>query len=128
MKTYKKYDPEPEEKAKPNHNCAATNCPMPGTSTNCTKPDEFSAWYCRFHNGCNPEDFFNVSDVINAHFTILTYAHKIKSVPAHMVEAFIQKMDNPKLNKKESENVYQYADRLNAFVMGEVKHVQIKQK
>lgn len=42
------------EAAKPvtayrNSGCAANGCPMPGSITDTTKPQEGSQWLCRFH-------------------------------------------------------------------------------
>lgn len=123
MSKFKKKEVEQPDKPVCNHGCAAHGCPMRGTMCAGTMPDEYTHWYCRFHIKSAHSDFYAVTEKIKEYITMLQFAHKIKTCNSHDVNAYYRTFKDPQFEKTDEENQMQYANRLNAFVSGEIRKV-----
>ena len=104
--------------------CEAHGCPMNGTTTGCTKPDEFSKWYCRFHLGARHDDFHAITEKLKEFINILKYSHVMRVTPDIHVEALVRNFKDETYNKKPDENYLQYSGRLNAIVNSAIRAVK----
>lgn len=123
-----KFEDKTDKKPPAKKTCYAHGCPMAGTMSGGTTADQFTNWYCRFHDKANISDFSTVTKKINEYFTLLKFVHRIKTANPFDVQKMYQNFNNKEIEKLPEENQWQYAHRLELFIKNNINEVMTSKR